>query len=198
MLGRHGQQLSLAYKDILDDMKESKKNSKDKGDFDEDEMDEDSDDEEETEGVIRTDSQTATYLAARKAGAPAGGTFAVIRLARSNQFKVTVDDVIIVNKLKPVTYWKVGRKVVIDPDDVLLVGDQERTFVGLPGLNGAKVEVRVEEITRGKTVVVFKKRRRKHSKRKHGFRREVTFLRILDIRMPSEIGEEASKAPLAA
>jgi hypothetical protein len=34
--------------------------------------------------------------------------------------------------------------------------------------------------------LVFKKRRRKHSKSKNGFRREVTFLRVLEIRFPQK------------
>ena len=49
----------------------------------------------------------------------------------------------------------------------------------------------VEEITRDKTVVVFKKRRRKHSRRKNGFRRQVTFLRVLDVKMPGEVKGES-------
>ena len=68
--------------------------------------------------------------------------------------------------------------------DVLLVESSEKTYVGLPAVKGAEVDVMVEEITRDKTVIVFKKRRRKNSRRKNGFRREVTFLRVLDIRMP--------------
>ena len=46
----------------------------------------------------------------------------------------------------------------------------------------------VEEITRDKTVIVFKKRRRKNSRRKNGHRRQVTFLRVLDVRFPGEEG----------
>lgn len=56
--------------------------------------------------------------------------------------------------------------------------------MGLPGVAGAEVDVMVEEITRDKTLIVFKKRRRKNSRRKNGFRRQVTFLRVLEMRMP--------------
>jgi len=66
------------------------------------------------------------------------------------------------------------------------MGDRDTTLVGLPYVKGAEVEVMVEEITRDKTVDVFKKRRRKNSRRKNGFRREVTFLRILGIRFPEK------------
>ena len=120
---------------------------------------------------------------ALRAGYPSGGTFAVIHLA-GFQHKVTKDDLLVVNKLKPVTEWSVGSTHTIKGDDVLLVANQHKTCVGLPGVAGAEVDVMVEEITRDKTMIIFKKRRRKHSRRKNGFRRQVTFLRVLDVRMP--------------
>jgi len=120
-----------------------------------------------------------------RAGAPAGGAFAVINL-NSSQQKVTIDDVVIVNKLKPASHWSVGSVHTLTGDDVLLVGTPDVTLVGMPGIGGAEVDVMVEEITRDATVIVFKKRRRKNSRRKNGHRREVTFLRILDIRLPEQ------------
>ena len=44
-------------------------------------------------------------------GSPVGGKFAVVELA-GTQFKVTVDDVIVCNKLKPVEEWAVGKEMV--------------------------------------------------------------------------------------
>ena len=120
---------------------------------------------------------------ALRAGYPSGGNFAVIHLA-GFQHKVTKDDLLVVNKLKPVSQWSVGSTHTIKDDDVLLVANQHKTCVGLPGVAGAEVDVMVEEITRDKTLVIFKKRRRKNSRRKNGFRRQVTFLRVLDVRMP--------------
>ena len=133
------------------------------------------------------------------AGAPAGGAFAIISLCNNTsgiQHKVTLHDVIISNKLKPVETWAVGTTHTIgegeggDDDSagsgqVLLVGDSDRTCVGLPFVQGAQVDVMVEEITRDQTVIVFKKKRRKNHRRKNGSRREVTFLRVLDIRFPN-------------
>ncbi len=118
-----------------------------------------------------------------RAGYPSGGNFAVILLA-GFQHKVTKDDLLVVNKLKPVSEWSVGSTHTIKGEDVLLVANQHKTCVGLPGVAGAEVDVMVEEITRDKTLVIFKKRRRKNSRRKNGFRRQVTFLRVLDVRMP--------------
>jgi hypothetical protein len=42
-------------------------------------------------------------LLAYKAGTPAGGIFVIIKLAGASQHKVAVDDVIIVNKLLPLS-----------------------------------------------------------------------------------------------
>jgi len=120
-----------------------------------------------------------------RAGLPAGGSFAIIQLAGSQQ-KVTVDDVVILSKLRPVEKYSVGSTHVLTDDHVLLMGDRDTTLVGLPYVKGGEVEVMVEEITRDKTIDVFKMRRRKNSKRKNGFRRQVTFLRILDIRFPEK------------
>lgn len=148
--------------------------------------------------VIRPRSE----IAALRAGAPAGGKFAVIHLA-GIQHKVSPDDLLVVNKLRPVADWAVGSVHTVKDEDVLLMGSSERTWVGLPGVKGGEIDVMVEEITRDATVVVFKKRRRKNSKRKNGFRREVTFLRVLDIRIPDEVegavgDEEGEGEPIAA
>jgi large subunit ribosomal protein L21 len=123
---------------------------------------------------------------ALRAGYPAGGNFAVISLA-GFQHKVTVDDLLVVNKLKPISAWSVGSTHTIKDSNILLLANQDKTLVGLPGVMGGEVNVMVEEITRDKTLIIFKKRRRKNSRRKNGFRRQVTFLRVLDVRMPGEM-----------
>mmetsp|Transcript_18266 Transcript_18266/g.31117 ORF Transcript_18266/g.31117 Transcript_18266/m.31117 type:complete len:314 (-) Transcript_18266:63-1004(-) len=158
----------------------------------------DEDDEDEYEEGDEAEDELAEYnsdgsvkykpaqLEAFKAGAPAGGMFAVISLAGS-QHKVTVDDVLVVNRLKPVSEYAVGTTKTLT--DVLVVGSSHKTLVGLPIVSGAEVDVMVEEITKDAKVIVFKKRRRKHSQRKNGFRRDVTMLRILDIRMPVPHGD---------
>ena len=127
----------------------------------------------------RTKSETAIL----RAGAPSGGRVAVVALA-GTQFKVTTDDVLIVNLLKPVQHYKVGSIHTLTDQQVLLVSSSTMTLVGLPFVKGAEVDVMVEEITRDVKLIIFKKRRRKNSQRKTGFRRDVTMLRILDIRFP--------------
>lgn len=176
------------------------------------EQEEDLEEEEDIMKFYNNDGSLSTRkeseLIALRSGAPAGGTFAIIKL-EGFQHKVAIDDLIITNKLKPVSLWKVGRILTIKSDgsienkedeevdgkvrgagDVLLVASQDKTYVGLPAVKGAEVDILVEEITHDKTMIVFKKRRRKHSRRKNGFRREVTFLRVLDIRMPTDSSDE--------
>ena len=100
-----------------------------------------------------------------------------------SQHKVTTDDVLIVNRLNPVTEFAVGSTHTFK-DNVMLVGSSHYTLIVMPNVAGAEVDVMLEEITMDSKVVVFKKRRRKNSQRKTGFRRDVTMLRILDIRPP--------------
>jgi large subunit ribosomal protein L21 len=163
---------------------------------DEEEEEDENDDEDEINTVKPKYSNDGSLiyedpseLLAYKAGAPAGGIFAIIQLAGASQHKVTVDDVVIVNKLLPLSKWKVGETITLQAEnEVLLIGSQERTIVGLsPGIPNAIVEVMVEEITHDATVIIFKKKRRKNYRRKKGFRREVTMLRVLNIQMPPEV-----------
>ena len=209
--GAHGKQLALAALEGLgkDDpdfdpfieeeleedrlAKQAADNEEDEaeGDFnDDDEEEEDDDDEAEeidfssiynNDGSLR---RTKSELATLRAGAPAGGLMAVIELAGS-QHKVTTDDVLIVNRLRPLNHFKVGSVHTFDAN-VMLVGSSHYTLVGMPYVEGAQVDVMVEEITKDAKVIVFKKGRRKHSQRKNGFRRDVTMLRILDIRPPEQ------------
>jgi large subunit ribosomal protein L21 len=132
------------------------------------------------DGSIRRKKSQVAML---RAGAPAGGLFAVIQLAGS-QHKVTTDDVLIVNRLKPVQTYAVGTTHILK--DILLVGSTHVTLVGMPFVDGAEVELMIEEVTKGPKVIIFKNRRRQNSQRKKGFRRDVTMLRVLDIRPPSE------------
>ncbi len=63
-------------------------------------------------------------------------------------------------------------------DKVLLVGDEKGARLGKPVLAGAAVTGKVLGEKKGEKRVVFKKRRRKNSKRKHGHREAYTAVRI--------------------
>jgi large subunit ribosomal protein L21 len=202
--GRHGQQLALAElagagKDdpafdpfLEDEMEEgfadeglegkgieARNEDEDVDDFDDDTDGADGESFYNRDGSLRWSRAERAVL---RAGSPAGGLFAVVELAGS-QFKVTTDDVLIVNRLPP-PFDRVGTTHEID--SVLLAGSTHLTLVGMPWVAGACVKVMVEEITKDEKVIVFRKRRRKNWKRKNGFRRDVTMLRILDIVLPPQ------------
>ena len=160
-------------------------------DFDEDEEDAEYDKTEEELSPYNPDGsvrRTKSALATLRAGYPSGGLFAVVELAGA-QHKVSKDDLIVINKLKPVEIYKVGSVHTLT--DVMLVGSSHLTLVGIPYVSGAEVDVMVEEITQDAKVIVFKKRRRKNSQRKNGYRRDLTLLRVLDVRLPAEFKDHA-------
>jgi large subunit ribosomal protein L21 len=98
--------------------------------------------------------------------------FAVIKTG-GKQFRVAADEVIRVARLGA----KTG-EIVTFP--VLMLGG-ERPMIGAPTVAGATVAAEVVDHQRGAKIIAFKKRRRKHSKRKRGYRDEFTVVRITEI-----------------
>jgi large subunit ribosomal protein L21 len=96
--------------------------------------------------------------------------FAVVKTG-GKQYKVAENDVITVEKLD----IEPGQPVTLD--QVLMVGEK----VGQPLVAGASVTAQVVEQTRGPKLIVFKKRRRKNSRRKNGHRQDLTVLKITAI-----------------
>ena len=72
-------------------------------------------------------------------------------------------------------------KSKVDFNEILALHNGKELIVGTPFVSGAKIEAEVINEGRGKKVVIFKKRRRKDSKTKRGFRRDFTRVRILKI-----------------
>jgi large subunit ribosomal protein L21 len=72
-------------------------------------------------------------------------------------------------------------KTAITLDKVLMIDNNGDIKVGAPFLEGAKVEAEVINEGKDKKVIIFKKRRRKDSKVKRGFRRQFTRVRITKI-----------------
>ena len=66
-------------------------------------------------------------------------------------------------------------------DQVLMLGGPDGAKLGDPVVAGASVAAEVVEHLRGDKVLVFKKRRRKNSRRSHGHRQHLTLVRITDI-----------------
>jgi len=87
--------------------------------------------------------------------------------AGGKQYKVAVGDEVLLDKmgLEPKSELKIN--------EVLMVGGDAPKF-GTPYVNGAVITATVVNEGRGKKVITFKKRRRKDSKVKRGFRRDFT------------------------
>ena len=67
-------------------------------------------------------------------------------------------------------------------DHVLLVGTKDTTYVGRPVLGSARVTALIEEQTKDAKIIVLKRRRKNNSSRRmNGHRRNISFLRIMDI-----------------
>ena len=90
------------------------------------------------------------------------------------QYKVQEGDYLNVDKLDA------SPKDVIEVTEVLALNDGE-LVVGTPFVEGAKVTLEVVTSGKDKKVVIYKKRRRKDSKLKRGFRREFTRVKIVKI-----------------
>jgi large subunit ribosomal protein L21 len=99
--------------------------------------------------------------------------FAVIKTG-GRQFRVVPEDVLEVGKIE----GEVG--TIVQLGEVLLLGG-DTPVLGAPTVAGASVAAEVLDHKRGPKVISFKKRRRKHSKRKRGYRDELTVLRITEI-----------------
>ena len=105
--------------------------------------------------------------------------YAVLKTG-GKQYKVAVNDVIVVEKL-PGTAG-----ATLNLDEVLLLGDGETSTVGTPRVAGASVTAQVLEQKRGDKIIVFKKKRRKNYRRTQGHRQDLTVLRITGIQAGGE------------
>ncbi len=99
--------------------------------------------------------------------------FAVIKTG-GRQYRVVPDDVLEIGKIA----GDVG--TIVQLDEVLVLGGDTPTL-GMPTVAGASVAAEVLLHKRGPKVIAFKKRRRKNSRRKRGYRDEITVLRITEI-----------------
>ena len=112
--------------------------------------------------------------------------YAVVKTG-GKQYRVSKDDVIVVEKLAADT----GASVELD--QVLMLDDGKDALIGTPLVDGARVAATVLDQARNDKVIIFKKRRRTGYKRLKGHRQQVTILRITDIK-----GSKASPARAAA
>lgn len=91
------------------------------------------------------------------------------------QYKAQVGEILLLDRLD------LEPKSIVEIKEVLALVDGEKITIGTPFVPSAKVEVEVINHGRGKKVIAFKKRRRKDSKTKRGFRRDFTRVRVTNI-----------------
>ena len=121
--------------------------------------------------------------------------FAVIKTG-GKQYRVAKDDVLRVEKLDA------EPGATVELKDVLMIGDGDGApTVGAPLVDKAAVFAEVVEQTRGKKIIVFKKKRRHNYRRKKGHRQDLTVIRITDIsptgKAPAKKAAAKPKAPKA-
>ena len=99
--------------------------------------------------------------------------FAVIK-AGGKQYRVAAEDVIRIDRVN----GEPGE--IVEFGEVLVLGG-DVPQLGTPTIAGATVAGEVLQHTRGDKVIAFKKRRRKNSRRKRGYRHEFSVIRITEI-----------------
>jgi len=101
-------------------------------------------------------------------------SFAIIQTG-GKQYKVSASEIIKIERLED----KEGETVEFK--NVLFLNDKKTNEIGNPNIVGAKVEATILKNTKNRTVLVFKKRRRKNSRKKYGHRQPISLIRITKI-----------------
>ena len=101
-------------------------------------------------------------------------SFAIIETG-GKQYKVSASKILEIEKLNA----KVGETVKFK--NVLLLNDDKTTEIGSPNINGATVEAKLLDNVKDRTVLIFHKRRRKHSRKKNGHRQRHSKIQITKI-----------------
>ncbi len=98
-------------------------------------------------------------------------SFAVFKTG-GKQYKVKASEILKIEKLETSNNNK------IEFNEILAYGNNENIELGLPLIKGAKIEAELVKNSKKRTVLVFKKRRRKNSRRKYGHRQPFTLIKI--------------------
>ena len=102
-------------------------------------------------------------------------SYAVIQTG-GKQYKVKAGEILKIERLEE---SKPSSK--IEFKEILAYGDDKSIEVGSPVIDGAKVEADLVKNGKNKTVLIFKKRRRKNSRKKNGHRQEFSLIKISKI-----------------
>tara|TARA_B100000700_G_scaffold327579_1_gene442551 strand:+ start:2396 stop:2869 length:474 start_codon:yes stop_codon:yes gene_type:complete len=101
-------------------------------------------------------------------------SFAVIQTG-GKQYKVSASEILKIERLNN----QEGKTVEFK--NVLFLNDDKTTEIGNPHIKGARVEATILKNTKNKTILVFKKRRRKNSRKKYGHRQLISLIKITKI-----------------
>ena len=101
-------------------------------------------------------------------------SFAIIKTG-GKQYKVSASKILEIEKIDA----EVGKTLKFK--NVLLLNDDKNTEVGSPNIEGASVEAKLLENVKDRTILVFHKRRRKHSRKKNGHRQRHSKIQITKI-----------------
>ena len=101
-------------------------------------------------------------------------SFAIIETG-GKQYKVSASKILEIEKLDA----KKGETIKFK--NVLLLNDNKSTEIGSPSIEGATVEAKLLDNVKDRTILVFHKRRRKHSRKKNGHRQKHSKIQITKI-----------------
>ncbi len=102
-------------------------------------------------------------------------SFAIIQTG-GKQYKVKASEILKIEKLK-----NLKPEGKVEFNEILAYGDDKNLEVGSPLIKGAKVEAELIKNGKNRTVLIFKKRRRKNSRRKNGHRQLFSLIKIKKI-----------------
>ena len=98
-------------------------------------------------------------------------SFAIFKTG-GKQYKVQASEILKIEKLE------LSKNNKIEFNEVLAYGDKKSIELGSPLIKGAKIEAELIKSSKERTVLVFKKNRRKNSRKKYGHRQPFTLIKI--------------------
>ena len=101
-------------------------------------------------------------------------SFAIIETG-GKQYKVSTSKILEIEKINA----KKGETIKFN--NVLLLNNDKNTEIGNPSVEGASVEAKLLDTVKDRTILVFHKRRRKHSRKKNGHRQRHSKIQIMKI-----------------
>ena len=91
------------------------------------------------------------------------------------QYKASASKIIEIEKLDV----EIGKTIQFK--NILLLNDSKTTEIGNPNITGAIVEAKLLDNVKDRTVLIFHKRRRKHSRKTNGHRQRHSKIQIIKI-----------------